>query len=120
MIYQEGTPQDPGTPPGPNLLLQRAEWKDVEVLLVDEVSLLSILLNSELDHTLRYAKEHLDAWYGGLHVIFSGDFYQYPPVGGSALYTPIPHMSQQTNDNIQQRLGHLAWKTINAVVTLTE
>ena len=92
----------------------------MEVLLLDEASLLAQQLNCEIDHALRYATEHPDEWYGGIQVIFSGDFYQYPPIGGTALYTPIPESSAQTNKHIEQRLGRLAWKTINMVISLTE
>lgn len=103
-----------------NRMALRAEWEDVEVVLIDEVSLLAQQLNSEIDHALRYATERPDEWYGGIQVIFSGDFYQYPPIGGTALYTLIPFSSGQTNDHIAWRLGRLAWKTINMVVSLTE
>ncbi|KAG1894374.1 uncharacterized protein F5891DRAFT_893426, partial [Suillus fuscotomentosus] len=58
--------------------------------------------------------------FGGIVLILSGDFFQYPPVGGSALYTPISRYAGQTDDEVQKRLGRLAWKTINTVVTLTE
>jgi hypothetical protein len=53
-------------------------------------------------------------------VIFSGDFFQFPPVGGSALYTPISSYAGQNDSEIQKRLGRLAWKSLNAVVNLTE
>ncbi|KAI5984365.1 hypothetical protein EDD15DRAFT_2107567, partial [Pisolithus albus] len=58
--------------------------------------------------------------FGGIALIFAGDFFQYPPVGGSPLYTPISTYAGQTNDEIQKRLGRLAWKTINTVVNFTE
>jgi ATP-dependent exoDNAse (exonuclease V) alpha subunit len=103
-----------------NRTVLRTEWKDVEVLLLDEVSLLAQQLNCEIDHALRYATERPDEWYGGIQIIFAGDFYQYPPIGGTALYTPISQYSAQTNKHIEQRLGRLAWKTVNMVVTLTE
>jgi hypothetical protein len=98
----------------------RAEWKNVGYLLVDETSLLGLQLLAQLDHALRVAKERPDLWFGGIALILSGDFYQYAPVGGTALYTPISRYAGQTDDEIQKRLGRLAWKTINTVVTLTE
>ena len=98
----------------------RDEWKNVEFLLVDESSLLSLQLIAEIDHALRFAKETPDVWFGGVALIFAGDLFQYPPVGGSPLYTPISPHARQTNDKIQKRLGRLAWKTINTVVNLTE
>lgn len=53
-------------------------------------------------------------------VIFAGDFYQYPPVGGTALYTPIAPYAGLSDKEVAKRLGRLAWKTVNAVVTLDE
>ena len=98
----------------------RDEWKNVEFVLIDETSLLSLQLLAEIDHALRFAKENPDIWFGGIAIIFSGDLFQYPPVGGSPLYTPIKPYANQTNDEIQKRLGRLAWKTINTVVNFTE
>ena len=52
----------------------RDEWRDVVVLLVDECSLLSCELMSELDSALRFAKEKPNQWFGGIMVIFAGEF----------------------------------------------
>ena len=98
----------------------RDEWRDVVILLVDECSLVSCELLSELDSALRFAKERGDEWFGGITVIFAGDFYQYPPVAGTALYTPISAYSNQSNEEIRKQLGRMAWKTVNSVVSLTE
>lgn len=98
----------------------RDEWKNVEFLLVDESSLLSLQLIAQIDHALRFAKERPDVWFGGVALIFAGDLYQYPPVGGSPLYMPISTYARQTNDEIQKRLGRLAWKTVNMVVNFTK
>ena len=96
------------------------EWWNVDILLLDEISLLSTQLLCEIDHALHYAKECPDAWFGNVTVIFAGDFYQYLPVSGTALYTPISLHGSQTNDEIQQHLGRLAWKTVDAVIELSE
>lgn len=98
----------------------RQEWRNIDILLIDEVSLLSLQLLAEIDHALRYAKERPNEWFGGVTVIFAGDFYQYPPVGGSPLYSPISVYAGQTDAEISKRLGRLAWKTVDTVVMLTE
>ena len=98
----------------------RDEWRNVNIVLLDEASLLSAQLLCEIDHALRYAKECPKEWFGGVTIIFAGDFYQYPPVVGTALYTPISMYTGQSNDEIQRRLGRMAWKTIDTVVELTE
>ena len=76
------------------------EWKDVDVAAIDEVSLLSAELTVESDATFWFAKEKPDKWFGGIMVIFSSDFFQYPPVSGTPLYNPINAYDNQTNDEI--------------------
>ena len=98
----------------------RDEWRDVVVLLVDECLLVSCELMSELDSALHFAKEKPDQWFGGIMVIFAGDLYQYPPVGETPLYTPISAYAGQSNEEIAKRLGRMAWKSVNSVITLTE
>jgi hypothetical protein len=62
----------------------RDEWRNVEYLLVDEVLLVGLQLLAKINHALRFTKERPDKWFGGIVVIFSGDFYQFPPVGGES------------------------------------
>jgi hypothetical protein len=83
-------------------------------------TLLSLQLLTDVDHALQFAKERPDLWFGGVNVIFTGDFYQYPPMGGSPLYTPISAYAGQNDTEIQKRLGGMAWKTVSTVVNLTE
>lgn len=92
----------------------------VKVLFIDEVSLLSEQLMSKIDHALRYATERPDEWFGGINVIFAGDFFQYPPICATPLYTPISDRNGRGKDDVPRRLGRLAWKTVNAVISLTE
>jgi PIF1-like helicase len=103
-----------------NRTLLRDEWQLVKVLFIDEVSLLSEQLMSEIDHALRYATEQPDEWFGGISVIFAGDFFQYPPICATPLYSPIPDTNGRGKDDIPCHLGRLAWKSVNAVITLTE
>jgi hypothetical protein len=80
----------------------REEWENVDFLLIDEVSLLSEQLLSEIDHALRYAKEKTDEWFRGINFILAGEFYQYPPVGGSPLYEPIGQSTKINDDNLKK------------------
>ena len=98
----------------------RDEWHFVKVLLIDEISLLSVQLMCEVDHALRYATENHGDWFGGITVIFAGDFFQHPPIGGTPLYNPISNTPSKLADSVPRRLGHLAWKSLNAVIELTE
>lgn len=102
-----------------NRQVMRDEFKNVTVILIDEVSLLSLQLLSDLDHALRYVKGN-NEFFGGVMMIFSGDFYQYPPVGGSPLYTPIKYSTSNGDDELFKRLGRMAWKSVSDVVSLHE
>lgn len=54
--------------------------KDTKVLIIDEISMLHAKQVDLLDEILRKVRE-TDTAFGGVQVIFSGDFFQLPPVG---------------------------------------
>ena len=62
---------------------KRANWTDIDVLIIDEVSMMSKKIFDILDEIGRRSRKRLDVPFGGLQVVFSGDFYQLPPVGNS-------------------------------------
>ena len=88
--------------------------------MIDECLLLSAELLSEIDAALRFAKERPHEWFGGVIVIFAGDCFQYPPVCATPLYNPIPAQAKPSSTQLAKRLGRLAWKSINTVVSFTE
>ena len=55
-------------------------WKSVNILVVDEVSMLSKKLFETLDLVGQSTRGNKKV-FGGIQIIFSGDFYQLPPVG---------------------------------------
>ena len=46
------------------------DWKNVDVLLIDEIGSVGQQLLSEINHALRISKERPDAWFGGIIVFF--------------------------------------------------
>jgi ATP-dependent DNA helicase PIF1 len=58
-----------------------ASWRSVRVLVVDEVSMMSKRLFETLDHVARVIRKRPQEPFGGIQVIFSGDFFQIRPVG---------------------------------------
>jgi ATP-dependent DNA helicase PIF1 len=58
----------------------KAIWKKTDILVVDEVSMLSLKLFNLLNDIGKAIRKNLKP-FGGIQVIFSGDFYQLPPVG---------------------------------------
>lgn len=83
--------------------------------MVDEASLLSCELTVEIDAALRIAKENPNEWFGGIMIMFSEDFYQYPPVAGTALLFHIMQDKQMkkyvNNDMPRVWLTLVEWVT---------
>ena len=55
-------------------------WKSTEILVVDEVSMMSLKMFDTLDYIGKAIRRNGKP-FGGIQLIFSGDFYQLPPVG---------------------------------------
>ena len=54
--------------------------KELELLIIDEVSMLRADLLDCIDHTLRYLRKRKNEPFGGLQILFIGDLLQLPPV----------------------------------------
>lgn len=57
-------------------------WKNTDILIVDEVSMMSKKLFELLNYIGQRVRRAPHLPFGGIQIIFSGDFYQLPPVGG--------------------------------------
>ena len=100
----------------------REEWKNVYFILIDEVSMVSQELLCEIDIVLRDVASCPNDWFGGVNIIFAGDFYQHKPVKQCALYSPIPCKPNKIYTQMEDvaRYGRLVWKSVDTVVELTE
>jgi ATP-dependent DNA helicase PIF1 len=58
----------------------KSTWKTTDILIIDEVSMMSQKLFEILD-AIGKAVRKSSKPFGGIQIIFSGDFYQLPPVG---------------------------------------
>lgn len=58
---------------------KRNNWKKTDVLIVDEVSMMSRRIFDLLDSIGRIIRK-CDKAFGGIQLVFSGDFFQLPPV----------------------------------------
>lgn len=54
-------------------------WNDTQVLIIDEISMLHASFVDMLDKLARHMRRN-DAPFGGIQVVFTGDFFQLPPV----------------------------------------
>ncbi|KAF4043048.1 PIF1-like helicase [Phytophthora infestans] len=57
-----------------------ARWKSARILVIDEVSMLDGRLFDDLEAVARQIRRN-SAFFGGIQLILSGDFFQLPPVG---------------------------------------
>ena len=58
----------------------KALWKGTDILIVDEVSMLSLKLFATLNEIGKAVRGNFKP-FGGIQLVFSGDFFQLPPVG---------------------------------------
>jgi ATP-dependent DNA helicase PIF1 len=61
--------------------LKVKNWISTNILIIDEVSMLSKKLLLLLDSIAKRAKKNPFTPFGGMQIVFSGDFYQLPPIG---------------------------------------
>lgn len=66
-------------------------WRKTDCLVIDEVSMMTPGLVDLLDLVGRKARKCPDRPFGGIQMVFVGDFYQLPPVGsgGFAFESPL-------------------------------
>ena len=99
-------------------------WQGVDFLFIDEFSMIGCSLLHDISHALSLAKEN-PAPFGGINVIFAGDFAQLPPVGYKRLYSNImkpTHVNNTKQKSAGEKdvIGKLLWLSIRKVVILKE
>ena len=63
------------------------DWTMTKVLIIDEISMADKNMFQTLDKNLRLLTGNRRVPYGGIHIIFSGDFMQLKPVQGTPIYS---------------------------------
>ena len=56
------------------------DWKKTRILIIDEISFMSCKKLILLDRNLRKARENYREIYGGINIVFAGDFSQLEPI----------------------------------------
>ncbi len=72
-------------------------YKRTEVLIIDEVSMLTSSIFDSLDRLARTMKQ-VDAPFGGMQIVLSGDFFQLPPVMRGAQEVQFVHEATSWKD----------------------
>jgi hypothetical protein len=83
------------------------EWTDTKLIIVDEISFASASLLRDVNHALQFVTQKREN-YGGISVLFSGDFCQLEPVGRDALYkeTTLVEWHKWINTFVELKEGH--------------
>jgi hypothetical protein len=90
---------------------KKKEWANRRYLIIDKVSMLDCKMMIKLHNKLCSANSSKDdIILGGFNILFFSNFLQLPSVSSYHLYTA----------NSQYHLGHHLWRSLNAVVILTE
>ncbi|THU85219.1 hypothetical protein K435DRAFT_614289, partial [Dendrothele bispora CBS 962.96] len=71
-----------------------------------------------ISEALSQAKQNTEP-FGGINIIFAGDFCQLPPVGDTSLYSNLKKNRASTEKGQKSVLGKLLWLSVNVVVLLT-
>ena len=113
--------------PGKNLQQLCDIWEKVEYLVLDEVSMIGAsflsLLNARLQHAKGTNEAAHDSPFGGINIVFTGDFGQLRPVRESALYSHKlvnnPDLAQCRNKAaVGSLMGVYLWRLVTTVVLL--
>ena len=115
--------------PGKNLQELCDTWENVDYLILDEVSMIGASFMSMLNARLQRAKGTNEAFhdspFGGINIVFTGDFGQLRPVREAALYSHKlvndPDLAQCRNKTaVGALMGVYLWRLVSTVVLLKQ
>ena len=108
----------------PGFLNIENDWKNVEYLIIDEISMVGLKLLARLNEVLTLGKRAPpEVPFGGINVIFLGDYIQYMPVLDKPLYANLEKSSSNlipTETDVQYKVGRSLVLQINTVTKLTK
>ena len=89
---------------------KKAQCKNLEMVIVDEISMVKSDMNYQLDLRLQEIKEKLDVPYGGVAILFFGDLLQLCPVQGKFVFEAPQNVAFKVTNEIQSR-----WKMMKVI-----
>jgi Helitron helicase-like domain at N-terminus/PIF1-like helicase len=101
----------------------KSRLEGIDYIFIDEVSMLACHEMYKISSQLAKCLNIVDLPFGGINMIFAGDFAQLPPVGGASLYSSTvgtqvhaglkPHFQEAA-------IGKALWHQVTTVVILRE
>jgi len=100
----------------------KTRLEGIDYIFIDEVSMLSCHELYKISAKLAKALNVNDKPFGGINMIFAGDFAQLPPVGGAPLYSELRAHTESAITSYAQEasIGKALWHQITTVVILRE
>jgi hypothetical protein len=101
----------------------KARLDGVDYIFLDEVSMVACHDLYKISAQLAKARNIVDTPFGGINMIFAGDFAQLPPVGGHSFYNESVGTSvdaSQTLKGQQSSIGKALWHQVTTVVILRQ
>ncbi len=100
-------------------------WEGVNTLNIDEISMVSCSFLAKLHRNLVRAKHEMPTEpFGGMDVIFVGDFAQFAPIRSTPLYYGMDKETKMkaihSQCHVDREFGRTLWQQITHVVILTE
>ncbi|CAF4683910.1 unnamed protein product, partial [Rotaria socialis] len=97
------------------------EWRHVKYLIIDEMSMVGLSLLARLNRIEKTAKHtNSDIPFGGVNVIFFGDYLQYSPVLDRPLYHSCTSSEQIAERQIDMQCAQKLISQMNCVVELSQ
>ncbi|KAJ3522430.1 hypothetical protein NMY22_g11894 [Coprinellus aureogranulatus] len=94
-----------------------SRWEKVRLLIIDEISMIGCRMMNRISQSLSIAKQN-GAPFGGLSVVFSGDFAQLSPIKDVPLYSKVSSEYAKLNGGQNVIFGKLMWLSVTHVVIL--
>jgi hypothetical protein len=101
----------------------KARLDGVDYIFLDEVSMVACHDLYKISAQLAKARNIVDTPFGGINMIFAGNFAQLPPVGGHSFYNESVGTSvdaSQTLKGQQSSIGKALWHQVTTVVILRQ
>ena len=102
----------------------QARFEKVNTIIIDEVSMIGCRQLAKISKALSTGKRvGSTVPFGGVDIIFFGDFIQFPPVKDSPLYSgwfKPKGKAKHTESENQRQLGAHFWRQLNKIILLTE
>jgi hypothetical protein len=96
-------------------------FQNVTLFFIDEISMTGCVTLNCVSNRLKDAKSNAGEPFGGVDMIFAGDFYQLPPMNGGPLYRKLNLSADDSTINTTKAgLGFILFSCCTHVIFLTQ